>query len=555
MALFATAFTGVPLDQFFPNGTTHGDTDMKRGDDTGSPANRTRRQVEAQETWRNVSNATEEEECKETNDWETKFLIPSDVVVVPTQMSMTDEYGFDGNDTFNFYCAARGKNVKVLFSRNDLYSMSNDLYDEFPLRKGGRHLGNATEEDMTRSEIEQIFDKEFVRSSKCISAKRLKIPFTNAESAGLYRCYAEKPFLFQFQHTSSYILNKQIRLKLERTGGMCHNGSEYSCADGRQCISINQACDSFRKTDCEDGSDEEDLYDCSMPDTLDIGPEEERLEIPEGGSVNFTCRAVRFFSAAYITWRVNGTDVNCQAPDCHQELKNGTSTLTLNNIKRENEGGYNCAAYFMGYRRRTDSSRWVVHVVDKQSGDIDTDKITYGKQIPDKFLGYWKLDHNINFDAYLNARYHSQQAREKAENDMKRKTILRSGTGSYSWVSKEGIYDNVVMGKEFPCTSSFCVDQSKWVVFVYLPTNETIIETHKMNSKPIYDYRYTVEEGKLVKHMEWGNVTAKLFYRNDDSKLFLLKSTKRRTTSSGAENGRQTIQPQHLDFTWLKRLI
>ncbi|KAI1699254.1 BTB/POZ domain-containing protein [Ditylenchus destructor] len=115
------------------------------------------------------------------------------------------------------------------------------------------------------------------------------------------------------------------------------------------------------------------------------------------------------------------------------------------------------------------------------------------------FLGYWKLDHNINFVAYLNARYHSQQAREKAENDMKHKTILRTGTGSYSWVSKEGIYDNVVLGKEFPCTSSFCIDQSKWIVFVYLPTNETIIETHKMNSKPIYDYRYNVEDDKLVK--------------------------------------------------------
>ncbi|KAI1716113.1 low-density lipoprotein receptor domain class A domain-containing protein [Ditylenchus destructor] len=499
IALFPTAFSIIPLDRLFPYGTTHGDTEMERGDDA-EMANRARREVEGHETSRSISNAAEEEECKKEDVFVS--IQPSDIVVLPTQISMTDEYGFNGNDTFHFYCAVRGKNVQMYFTR---------VHHEYD-----RYLGNATEEDMTRSEIEQIFDKEFVSSSKCILAKRLTIQFTNAESAGLYRCFAKKKL-----HTIFYDYDeKEIRLKLERSGGMCHNGSEFLCADGRQCISLSQACDGIR--DCEDGGDEEDWPGCSMPDTVDMRPEVVRLDIPEGGSVNFSCGALRgkFFSAphSHFTWRVNFTVINCQAPDCHQESKNWTSTLTLKNIKRENEGGYNCEGNFMGNPRKTNSKRWILHVVDKQPGDIDIDIITYGKEIPDKFFGYWKLDDNTNFDAYLNARYHSQLAREKAKNDMKRKTILRTGTGSYSWVSKEGIYDNVVLGKEFPCTSSFCVDQSKWVVFVYLPANETIVETHKMNSKSIYDYRYTVEDGKLVKHMEWGNVTAQLFYRNDDSK-------------------------------------
>ncbi|KAI1699252.1 immunoglobulin domain-containing protein [Ditylenchus destructor] len=760
--LFATAFSGVSLDRFFPYGTTHGDTEMERGDDTGSPANRTRRQVEAHETWRNVSNGPEEEECEETN---YLLIQPSDIVVVPTQISITDEYGFDGNNTFHFYCAARGKNAKVFFSRDRFIPIGDD-----------RYLGNATEEDMTRSEIEQIFDKEFVSSSKCISAKRLAIPFINAESAGLYRCFAGKPYIWNFGTFPGRrydYSSKEFKLKLERSGGMCHVGSEYLCADGRQCISINQTCDKYGNEDCEDGSDEEDLHGCLMPDIVDMSPKEERLDIPEGGSVNFSCRAVgtgKLFPDPYIRWEVNGIALDCKAPDCHQESENGTSVLTLKNINRTNEGYYHCDAVTTGrfissikteakslgssdirlkpyeisitdeygfhgnnsvtvycaargknmevyftrkhpylsekhlgnateedmtrseieqifdkefvnsskcitakrltvpftsvetaglyrciaknshdhtskysrlllkrsggvchfesefrcvdglqcvsktqvcdgendcldsseetdirgcsqplvvemkpdevnldvpegdslnltcraigrsglsikwrvngteiscpepdcqqvsengtgtltlknlkrenvgtftceaiaaYKHTIPSKDWIVRVVDR---------VIYGKEIPDKFLGYWKLDHSINFVAYLNARYHSQPAREKAENDMKRKTILRTGTGSYSWVSKEGIYDNVVLGKEFPCTSSFCIDQSKWVLFVYLPANETIIETHKMNSKPIYDYRYNVEDGKLVKHMEWGNVTAQLFYRNDDSK-------------------------------------
>ncbi|KAI1696252.1 immunoglobulin domain-containing protein [Ditylenchus destructor] len=786
ITLFLTAFSSVPLDRFFTYGTTYGDTEMERDDDTGSTANRARRQVEAHETWRNVSDAAEEEECEETNDL---LIQPSDIVVVPTQMSITDEYGFDGNNTFHFYCAARGKKVEVFFTRS--------------FQTGDRSLGNAKEEDMSRSEIEQIFDKEFVRSSKCITAKRLSIPFTNAESAGLYRCFAGKPYSLNYgsvQKHRYYNHFKEFKLKLERSGGMCHDGSEYPCDDGRQCISANQACDMYINKDCEDGSDEGRSHGCLMPDIVDMTPEEERLDIPEGGSVNFSCRAVgigKFFPDPHIIWRVNFTVVDCKVLNCHQESENGTSILTLKNINRTNEGEYYCDAVTTGRSRsRSSSKHWHVHVVDKQPGGIKmaenpdeeceeakvleyesdvvlepsditvtdeygfqgnnsvqfycaargkntqvffsrkgyysgerllgnateedmtrseieqifdrefinsskcitakrlivpftnvestglyrciaknsydltskysrlllkrsggvcnfesefrcadglqcvsktqvcngeddcqdssdeagingcyqplvvdmkpdevnldipetdslnltcqaigrpvpsikwrvngtdlscvapdcqqvsengtgtltlknlkrgnvgtytceaigyykhtvpsrdwivrvVDRVTYGKEIPAKFLGYWKLDHHINFPAYLNARYHSQPAREKAENDMRRKTILRTGTGSYSWVSKEGIYDNVVLGKEFPCTSSFCVDQSKWVVFVYLPTNETIIETHKMNSKSIYDYRYTLEDGKLVKYMEWGNVTAQLFYRNDDKK-------------------------------------
>ncbi|KAI1716112.1 hypothetical protein Ddc_10529 [Ditylenchus destructor] len=64
IALFPTAFSGIPLDRFFPYRTTHGDTEIEEGDDTGSPvlqtaetANRTRRQTEAHENWRNVSNS------------------------------------------------------------------------------------------------------------------------------------------------------------------------------------------------------------------------------------------------------------------------------------------------------------------------------------------------------------------------------------------------------------------------------------------------------------------------------------------------------------------
>ncbi|KAI1707223.1 low-density lipoprotein receptor domain class A domain-containing protein [Ditylenchus destructor] len=149
--------------------------------------------------------------------------------------------------TVRFYCAARGKKVEVFFTRA--------IYDNYD-----RHLGNATEEDMTRSEIEQIFDKEFVNSSKCISAKRLTVPFVNAENAGLYHCYAGK------RYDGIFVLSVQqkFKLKLERSGGMCHMGSEWACANGRQCISINQTCD--QKSDCEDESDEKFPKERSITD-------------------------------------------------------------------------------------------------------------------------------------------------------------------------------------------------------------------------------------------------------------------------------------------------
>ncbi|KAI1707227.1 nidogen-like domain-containing protein [Ditylenchus destructor] len=423
--------------------------------------------------------ANPEEECEEA-----KSLYGSDIVLIPySDTSFTDEYGFHDNHSFTFYCATRGKNTEVYFTRMGYYDSE-------------RLLGNATEEDMTRSEIEQIIDRSFVNSSKCITGKRLTVPFTSAESAGLYHCIAKNSYDY---------MGKYSRLKLERSGGVCHFESEYRCADGRQCVAKSQVCNG--QSDCADLSDERDRHGCSYPLFVDMKPDEVLLEIPEDGILNLTCRAIGK-SDPLIKWRVNGTEISCAEPDCQQVSENGTGTLTLKNVKRESEGAYTCEA-IVDYQYTVASRDWIVRVVDR---------MVYGKEIPDKFLGYWKLDHNINFNAYLNARYHSRPVREKAENDMKRKTILRTGTGSYSWVSKEGIYDNVVLGKEFPCTSSFCADQSKWVLFEYLPANETIIETQKINSKPIYDYKYTLEDGFLVKHMEWGNVLAKLFYRNDDSK-------------------------------------
>ncbi|KAI1716126.1 immunoglobulin domain-containing protein [Ditylenchus destructor] len=111
-----------------------------------------------------------------------------------------------------------------------------------------------------------------------------------------------------------------------------------------------------------------------MPDIVDMTPEEEHLDIPEGGSVNFTCRAVgigKLYPDPYIIWRVGGNDIDCEILNCHQGLENGTSILTLKNITRANDGEYYCiAATNHTHRSTTRSKHWNVHVVDKQPGDI-----------------------------------------------------------------------------------------------------------------------------------------------------------------------------------------
>ncbi|KAI1716125.1 immunoglobulin domain-containing protein [Ditylenchus destructor] len=223
-----------------------------------------------------------------------------------------------------------------------------------------RLLGNATEEDMTFSEIEQIFDRSFVNSSKCITAKRLTIPFTNAESAGSYSCYAKNSYSW----TPSTVVHNTVRLKLERSGGTCHSENEISCADGRQCISKNQVCAGGRH--CEDGSD---VCGCVVPIFVDMKPDEVLLEILESDSFNLTCRAVAFLVPS-IKWRVNGTEINCTSPDCQQVSEDGTGTLTLKNVTRQNEGTYTCVA-FDDYKVEIISKKeWIVKVVDRKPKEI-----------------------------------------------------------------------------------------------------------------------------------------------------------------------------------------
>ncbi|KAI1696251.1 immunoglobulin domain-containing protein [Ditylenchus destructor] len=94
-------------------------------------------------------------------------------------------------------------------------------------------------------------------------------------------------------------------------------------------------------------------------------PDENNLDIPEGDSLNLTCRAIGNF-VPVIKWRVNGTALNCVAPDCQQVSVNGTGTLTLKSLKRENEGAYTCEA-FIDYRNGLPNKNWIVRVADRMT--------------------------------------------------------------------------------------------------------------------------------------------------------------------------------------------
>ncbi|KAI1716123.1 nidogen-like domain-containing protein [Ditylenchus destructor] len=603
IALFPTAFLGVPLDRFFPYGTTHGDTDMERGDDTGSPALQLSVPFPFFDTlystlWVNVNGAisfakqistytpvcapVEREYSSIAPFWadiditytghvfyrqstvaqslekaqeEISSAFPNFAgiklkwLLVATWLNVTDHpdcyHCAQKRNTFQAIITTDGRHSFAIFYYQNLTWTTGhadggiDGLGGTPAQAGfdfgdGNHRmmipGSCTGDVLKINDQSNVgdpgkwvfrVDRAAIQTAGCTQESgnvQLRI------SPNFVHIMMRQPI----ELVGPCVENGETGPKGEKFEAQIHvNGSSYAkftCPTpffynvGRTRVELHVSSGQPSKTQTYDGHFYTFVggFDVNRnplrpkPIILDMKPDAVLLEIPESDSLNLTCRAVGY-SAPSIKWRVNGTEISCTPPDCQQVSENGTGTLTLENVKRENMGIYTCVA-FDDYNGQETIPRkdWIVKVIDGKP-----------KEIPQKFRGYWKLDHSINFDAYLLARFGRgifgglSVAAIAAKAGMSSKEILKNADGSYSW---DDLYHDMMLEKEFVCTTINCILQPRRIVFEYLPANETLIETHKpLNSDPIFDYRYTVDDGFLVMRMKWDNVKAKLFFRKKNS--------------------------------------
>ncbi|KAI1707224.1 nidogen-like domain-containing protein [Ditylenchus destructor] len=485
IALFPTSSSGISLDRFLPYGTTHGDTEMERGDDTGSPALQLSVPFPFFDTlystlWVNVNGAISF--AKQISKY-TPVCGP-----VEREYSSIAPFWADADISYTGHIFYRQSTVP-----QSLEKAQEEISSSFPNFAGIKlkWLLVATWLNVTdspdcshcaqkRNTFQAIITTDG-RHSFAIFYYQNLMWTTGADSGGtdgLGGTPAQAGFDFGDG-------THRLMIPGSCSGDVLKINEQSNVGDpGKWVFRVDRAV---------------------KPKIVDMTPDDVLLEIPEDDSLNLTCRAVGH-TVPSIKWRVNGTDMNCMSPDCQQVSENGTGTLTLENVKRENGGIYTCVAfdeYDSGTIPRKD---WVVKIVGRKP-----------KEIPQKFRGSWTLDHDINFDAYLFARYGENWLGTGlaaigvvAKLGMMNKKILKNPDGSYDW---DNLYYGMVLGEEFDCTSINCIGEDKRIVFRYLPANETLIETHKPYFKPVFDYKYTVDDGLLVMRMEWDNVKAKLFYR------------------------------------------
>ena len=144
------------------------------------------------------------------------------------------------------------------------------------------------------------------------------------------------------------------------------------------------------------------------------------------------------------------------------------------------------------------------------------------KEIPEKFLASWSVDHSDNFDEYLTAKGYGWFMRQMVK--------LATITKVFSKTAEPGVYDCKILTtkknvewKGFKLDQEFQAeyldDSQHKITFSYDAANNKLVETHKVLDKPeekLDVYEYTIDSnGFLVMRMEYNGVVTNRFYKKD----------------------------------------
>uniref|UniRef100_A0A0K0FNA2 Lipocln_cytosolic_FA-bd_dom domain-containing protein n=1 Tax=Strongyloides venezuelensis TaxID=75913 RepID=A0A0K0FNA2_STRVS len=139
-----------------------------------------------------------------------------------------------------------------------------------------------------------------------------------------------------------------------------------------------------------------------------------------------------------------------------------------------------------------------------------------GVEIPEKFLGTFKLDRSENLDSYLIAKDIGFFQRKIVAFLSVSKKFSKNMDGSYNFHTLTGkrnlLYDNVVLGKEFE--GKILDGSKKTFKYIYNPVTE-ILEEHQIDKEkkvPEEVIFYTIENEILVWKSTYKGVTCKRYY-------------------------------------------
>ncbi|KAK0396125.1 hypothetical protein QR680_001579 [Steinernema hermaphroditum] len=141
-----------------------------------------------------------------------------------------------------------------------------------------------------------------------------------------------------------------------------------------------------------------------------------------------------------------------------------------------------------------------------------------GAELPEKFIGHFKLDHSENLDDYLVAKGFGWLMRKVINFATVTKVFLHgSEPGRYRFKNltskKNTDYKNFALGDEFQAESLDSTQHK--ITFIYDPSADSLTEHHvplDPNEKP-EDFVYSIQGDFLVMKLNFNGVSATRFYK------------------------------------------